>query len=198
MSINKYRKWLIVVGLAVIVLTGLIIYRGWQLAHPPITITTDSTPVTLELNDKSFTINTSPQTLRPPKAAYNYRAVNSGNQNAIDLYGSVDTVANSSGSINLRYSIYSESEIRKALCRIEGNSGDQCSFKDKELHIKFAADHSWAIVTFAQDADELKGTAIIALRLNSVGEWQKAAGPFPTAADFNGLVPAEIIEVIKQ
>ncbi len=198
MPINKYRKWLILGALAIIFVIGPIIYHGWQLAHPPITITTDSTPVTLELNDKSFTINTSPQTLRPPKAAYNYRSVNSSKQDAIELYGSVDTVANSSGSINLRYTIYSEPEIRKALCRIEGNSGDQCSFKDKELRIKFAADHSWAIVTFAQEADELKGTAIIALRLNNGREWQKAAGPFPTAASFNGLVPADIIEAMKQ
>lgn len=199
MTLNRR---LITLGvLALLLLVAGIAYTNWRSAHPPITVTSDSIPVRLQLNDRSVMITKKHATLRLPKSVYNYRATYGSGTAAINLHGTVDTLDSpSSQSISLAYNVFSKAGIYAALCSIEGNSLDACGYKEVKdtLQTKFVADHSWAIVNFILEEDELKGPAILALKLDSNHKWQKAAGPFPGVADFTGLVPVEILEAIRQ
>lgn len=175
-----------------ILLFGLLALSTWGNNHPAIVIKTDSLPVKLELNDISYTVSRHAMTIRPPKALYNYSATFGVGNNAIILYGSVDTIQNKSAAITLNYSNFSTGAIKKALCKAAGYSDQGCLFNQATLSVTYLVDHSWAAVQISLPGI---GSNQAVLKLNN-GSWQAVAGPGSGLGNLSGVVPQAVAEAL--
>lgn len=189
------RRTVSILLLLVFAFVFLIVAVNWFKSHPSISVVTDSSPVTLQLNDKTYTLKSKKSSLRPPKAIYNYRASYSDGGHIINLYGTADTLDNSNVKIVLNYSVYTYSSIKNALCAGQNVSPSDCGDSYTPQKVSFVDDNSWAIV-YVTPSEEL-GPSIDILQLVN-GSWQRVAGPFSHASDFQGLIPDEVLGAINQ
>jgi hypothetical protein len=188
------RRYIVFAGAGLLLLICLMLFRSWTQSHPAITITTDSSPVIMEINGSSFNLNSTHKTLRWAKNIYNYKATYMSNGDTINLYGSVDTATDSGAKIMLNYKVFTRQSIKEALCRADGVNTYHCGESYTPRNVKFVSDHEWAIIT-VEPSDEL-GSSLDILQLQN-GSWKKVAGP-SDPADLQGLVPDFVIRAVGQ
>jgi hypothetical protein len=164
-----------------------------------VAIQTDKTPVTLEIGQKKFMINSTHDSVRLPSNNYNYKATYGSGKDAISLYGTLDTTKGSGdiAQINLSYGVFSKTAITQALCAEETQSDiGPCIYKNAITDITYLSDHSWAIVNLNIPGPE-SDTSIVALQYTN-GGWLKQAGPVTGVSDLSGAVPSNVLGGLDQ
>lgn len=167
-----------------------------------ILVKTDSTPVTLEINDKTIIIDKKTNTLNLPQGTYNYRAASGKGSEKILLYGFVDTTKDPRPAIDLTYRLFTDNAIVDGLCQTEETSETaRCPYRNTLQNVTYLADHSWAIakVAIAGPADDESApeATLVALKVTN-GGWEKIAGPFVYVRDFKDYLPAEVFAEIAK
>ena len=189
------KKVIIYASLIFALFLVIIIGLAWFKAHPKITIQSDSSPFALQLNDMTYNIKTNQASIRPFKGIYNYKATSIIEGKTITQYGSVDTLDNINNKISISFTLYTKGAIKKALCSNQNISQYYCGESYSPNKVDFVDENSWAIA-YVTPSDEL-GPSIDILQLVN-GSWQLSAGPFGHAADFQGLIPADVQGAIQQ
>jgi len=190
-----WKRWVVAGCILALGLIAAGLTQSWLNSHPPIHIFTDSVPLKIQFNDTSFTLNSNKKTIRPSKGSYSYQATYGSGSSAITLYGTVDTVVNSSPNIYLNFKIFSEQAVKHAMCRSEGVSDQLCEYTNAAVSITFLDDHSWVVAKIT--LPEL-GPSVVVMDLSG-GAWQKVVGPF-SIQDINqltGELPSFVMQVIS-
>lgn len=135
-------------------------------------VSTDTTPVTLELNELTYTISGETQKISLPEATYTYRATATMDGKRIALGGKINLEDNDSFDLPLRYKLYTNSAVSEALCATTGQIKD-CPFQPDSLVINYLESYAWAVATINSPGI---GTGLAVLYVEN-GKWAIADGP---------------------
>lgn len=154
-----------------------------------LTVTTDVTPVKLELGDIEKSVDTTSQKLSAPIGTYKYRASVQMDGKTVSL---VDTVnVSKDAKLALSFKQLTSATIVNTLCANLGASRS-CPFSVKNTVVSFAEGNTWA-VSASSPVGYDKTTTV--LRMNG-GKWSIVEGP-GTYIPTGGYYPRSVEEAIN-
>lgn len=183
---SQFRRIALIFILIMALFIGITIYsRGHS-----ITVTTDTVPIKLQLNDKTYVITSNKKSIRLPSDIYNYRAIATVDGKRIAQINKFDLQDNRHYDLKLSFSIYNNASLVSAVCEGEGND---CPVSTGEISSVFVENYQWAVViSHTQDL----GNAAAVLNIQS-GRWVVLDGP-GTSLSGQGNYPESVEEVLIQ
>ena len=184
------KKFALIIFALLIGLAGLTTYGYYVKSHPTLTVITDKTPLSLSIGGKQIELSNSESRIRLQRGEYYYYTTQTIDGNQIKLIGKVNS-SQKPFVLNLNFGSYSKSSVIKTLCSGIIDSANECPYLDTVKKISFLGDYEWAIVVLDIPGPETENS-YAALHHNESG-WEIAVQPTASIADFNGIVPAEIL-----
>lgn len=186
----NFKKILVITVVIFFAVFALYGFKKWGYDNPVVKISSDSSPVTLQIDTKKLTVGESGKNIRLKRSSYNYLA----SFNGIALYGNVDTVESANPTIRLNYKIFSKEGVRTSLCAIEDVALQKCEYTADRITVKLLADNSWALVKYMPKDRGVPN--YIALHMEN-GAWSKVADSDDYGNNFSGLVPSFVSEEVR-
>lgn len=171
MRINK--KIVVVLVLLILLFIGYTVYSSMQNKKRVLTVSTDSVPLALELNDEKYDISEDGQEISLKPSVYNYRASKNVDGNRIVLSDKVDLTVDKSAEINLNFSIYNNKAISDTICNTY--SPTDCPFTPETLKVTYVENYQWAVV-FINSPRLGQSKAVLNVDPYT-GDWILSAGP---------------------
>lgn len=166
--ISTHRKLvIIVVAIGLIIgVAGLVLWQQFRI----ITVHTDTTPVTLELNRKTYQVTSKTKRIIVRPNVYPYRATATTNGQPISLISTIDTSGHKN-TLNLNYGMYTTQAIIDVLCSTDTHT--PCLFNSRTIKVTYLENYQWAVVAINSPVVG-KGSAV--LQANN-GKWDVVGGP---------------------
>lgn len=137
LSLKRWQR--VVVAVLFIACIMLLFFVGNK-KDPNLTIYTDTTPITIELNDKKTVINQKITTMTLEKKEYTYEV--SKKNTPQKFTGYLDLSSEKSLSIEVNYAIFTRESVLSSLCE----ASDLCYKKDPTISVGFFENYTWAVV----------------------------------------------------
>jgi hypothetical protein len=174
--------------LLLLILVGVTTYMNH---HRKLVVSSDKTPLTLQLNDTTYTVSKPKQSITLLPAVYNYRVKAPTDNGDVTLEGTIDLTEVKSKELNIRFGLYNKSAVSDALCAT-WSGDDECPYQPEYFTVQYFESYKWAVVTIKHPT---LGTAFAVLQADN-GSWNIEDGP-GTDIKTGGYYPEAVEEAIK-